>query len=77
MAVVLEDKRVAVAIKLNNGTDSEGNIKTVSTSLGTLSTSGFDAQKAQNIINALAPCLSKVVYSRELTQVKYMSDSGD
>ena len=78
MAVTLTGKRTAVSMKLNNGTDSEGKIKLVSLNLGSLNTADFtseDAQKAQNIINALQPCLSKTVYRTEKTHVDYMTES--
>jgi len=49
-------------MKLNNGTDSEGNVKTVNVSLGTLSDSGWDAAKAYACANAIEACLSKTIY---------------
>lgn len=49
-------------MKLNNGTDSEGNVKTVNVSLGTLSASAWDAQKAYACASAIEGCLSKTIY---------------
>lgn len=76
MAVTLQTKKISVSMKLNNGTDSEGKIKLISANLGSLSTTNFDAQKAANIINALKPCLSKVVYTSEITEVKTILESA-
>ncbi|MBQ7170347.1 MAG: hypothetical protein IJR63_10650 [Synergistaceae bacterium] len=62
-------KKVSVNIKLDNGTDGEGNQRTVSVPLGTLSKDSFNADKAIAIIGALEPCLSKTVYSVEKVEV--------
>lgn len=64
MAVVTL-KKIAVNVKLNNGTDSEGNVKLVSVSLGNLSEENYDADEALGVVTALAPCLSKTVSSLE------------
>lgn len=58
-------KKVSVNLKLENGTDAEGNIKLVNVSLGTLSKDSFDADKALAIVQLLSPCLSKTVNSTE------------
>ena len=62
-------KKVSVNIKLDNGTDGEGNQRTVSIALGTLSKDNFNADKAIAIIAALEPCLSKTVYAIEKVEV--------
>ncbi len=75
MAVSMNPKKTAVSLKLNNGTDSEGKIKTVNLNLGTLKIADFTsetAQKAQNIITALKPCLSKAVVSVEKTHIDFL-----
>ena len=72
MAVSLMAKRTAISMKLNNGTDSEGKIKLVALNLGSLKEEDLtseELQKAQNIINALAPCLDKTVHHTEKTHV--------
>ena len=69
MAAVTECKKVAVAIKLNNGTTKTGAPKTVSVSLGKLDKSAFDAQKAINIVNVLVPCLDRSLNAIEKTEV--------
>lgn len=53
-------KRTA-SVKLENGTDSSGNIKYVSAALGTLSPQRWDADKILGIVSALAPCLNKTI----------------
>lgn len=57
--------QVSVNLKLENGTDTEGNMKYVSLSLGSLSKDRFDADKVLAIKRLLAPCLSKTVRSVE------------
>ena len=72
MAVILMAKSTAISMKLNNGTDSKGQLKTVALNLGSLKEEDFtseDLQKAQNIISALEPCLDKVVHHTEKTHV--------
>ncbi len=61
--------KVSVRLKLENGTDAEGNMKYVNLSLGSLSKDNFDADKALAVKALLAPCLSKTVGSVEMTQV--------
>ena len=67
-------KKVSVNVKLDNGTDAAGNVKTVGVSLGTLSTSGFDANKVMAIVPLLEPCLTKSVYSVEKVEVSTLSN---
>lgn len=64
-----ELKKVSVSVKLENGTDSEGNLKTVSISLGNLSKDNFNADKALAIVGLLGPCLSKTIASVEKVEV--------
>ncbi len=51
----------AVTLRLEAGTDAEGNIKYVNQSIGTLSKDRWDGDKVMNIKDAMAPCLSKTV----------------
>ncbi len=62
-------KKVSVNVKLNNGTDSEGNQRTVTISLGTLSKDNFNADKALTVIAALEPCLDKALSAVEKVEV--------
>lgn len=54
-------KKVACNVVLENGTDSEGNLKTVNLSLGALSKDSWNADKALAIVQALGPCLNKTI----------------
>ena len=64
MAVNTTLDKIAVKMNLNNGTDpTTGQIKTVGVNLGSLNPTAYDAQKVMNIVEGLAPCLAKTVYS--------------
>ena len=56
-------RKISVNIQLNNGTDTYGQDRYVSISLGNLSEENYDADKVYSVIEALAPCLSKTVSS--------------
>lgn len=56
------DKEV-VQLKLNNGTDPSGNVRTVNQNLGALNPNAWDATKVMAISEALIPCLSKSIYA--------------
>lgn len=62
-------KKVSVQMRLNNGTDSQGNVKTVSLNIGTLSTSGYNADKALAISQLISPCLAKSLVSVDEVKV--------
>lgn len=66
-------KKITVSVKLNNGTDSEGNVKLVSVSLGNMSEENFDDDKALAVVTALAPCLAKTVSSIEESDLSTLS----
>ena len=68
-------KNVSVILKLENGTDAEGNMKYVNLSLGNLSKDTFDADKALAVKAVLTPCLSKEVGSVEMIQTCIVSAS--
>ena len=74
MAISTESKNISVAIKLNNGTTSSGQPKTLSVNLGSLNKTAFDAQKAINIISALGPCFVRTLHSIEKTEVSYLNE---
>jgi len=63
MAVTEEADKQQCTIKINNGRDSAGNVKTVNQNLGSLAVNGWDAQKAVNIVNALTPLFSSGVHA--------------
>lgn len=68
-------KSVRVNIKLDNGTDSLGNTKTVSQSLGTLSKDRYDADKALAIVDLLEPVYTKSVNSVEEVKTSTLQPS--
>ncbi len=74
MAVTSTLKKVSVNVKLDNGTDALGNVKTVSVNLGNLSVQNFDAAKAMAIVNLLEPCFTKTVYSVEKVEVSTLEE---
>ena len=61
-------KKISVNIKLNNGVDQQGNMKLVTLSLGKLSLTGYDADKALALVNLLEACLDKSI--QEVDEVK-------
>jgi len=72
-------KKVTARVKLENGSDAEGNMKYVNQSLGDLSESYFStnpteaAAKLLAIKNTLAPCLSKAIGSLETVETSEIS----
>lgn len=63
MAVITTLDKIAVKMNLNNGTDSQGKVKTVSQNLGSLNPQTYDAEKVMNIVEGLMPCFAKSVHS--------------
>lgn len=66
-------KYVTVIVKINNGTDSEGNIRTANISLGNMSEWAYDDNKALRIVSALAPCLKRSITAVERTSTYTLS----
>ena len=66
---------VKVAVNLNNGTDSQGNTKTVAISMGSLNKSTFDADKALAIVGAMGPVLDKSVEHVSKTEVSTITSA--
>lgn len=66
-------KKVSVNVKLNNGVDDKGSVKTVGISLGTLNVNTFEDSKALAIINLLKACLAKSVYAVEKTELSELA----
>lgn len=62
MAATKTLSKVVYQMKLNNGVDMSGNVKTVNVSLGTINANAADDDKALAITNAIGPCLSKAIY---------------
>lgn len=69
MAATETVTKVAVNILVNNGTTQTGALKTASISMGAISTSGYDADKAIAIADLISDCLAKDMC--ELRKVEY------
>ena len=74
MSAVSTRNSVKVNIKLNNGTDSDGKVQTLSVNLGKLSNDNYTDQKAWNVKSALEPCLDKPVYVVQKTEVSTLTE---
>lgn len=74
MAITENVTKQAITMKLNNGYDAQGNIKTVNLGLGSLSATGYNAQKALNIVEDLTACLSKSVVEVQHVQTSTLID---
>lgn len=72
MAVVTL-KKVTVNLVLNNGTDSQGHVKTVNSSLGNLSETNYDDDKALAVVSALQPCMSKTLVSVQRNDINNLT----
>lgn len=55
--------KVQCKLLLDNGTDAQGNVKTVSVSYPSISPTGYTDAKALAIATAAEDCLTKSVYS--------------
>lgn len=68
MATTSTITKVSVKMLLNNGTDPQtGEVRTVSVSLGALSPTGYNDDKAMAVAEAIAPCLTKSLYGVKKT----------
>lgn len=63
MAITQTVTKINFRINLDNGTDADGNVKTVAVSLPALSVSGYDDAKAIAVATALDNLLTKTIYS--------------
>ena len=73
MAVTTECKKISVAMKLNVGITSAGEVKTVSINLGSLNQNAFNAEKVLNIVESLSNCFDHMIYTTEKTEVSRLS----
>ena len=62
MAARTVTEKIAVSLRLNNGTSTTGQVKTVGVSIGKLNTAAFDADKALTVAGLIEDCLTKSVY---------------
>ena len=74
MAVTSEVFRIRVVIKLDNGTNSFGEKRTISVPLPSLNKDAFDAEKVYAIVAALTPIFSKSVYYAHKTEESSITD---
>lgn len=68
-------KKRTCSIKLENGTDSSGNVRYVSLNIGSLNASRWDGDKALAIVGALESCLNKTIGFVEPTATYTLSPS--
>lgn len=71
MSIITQDKSVKVQMMLNNGTTQTGQLKTVAVSIGKLSLTNYDAEKALNVASAVSDVLAKDL--SEVRQTKIAS----
>lgn len=62
MAARTVTEKIAVNLKLNNGSTSTGAVRTITLSMGKMNKDAFDADKALAISRLIAACLTKSVY---------------
>ena len=62
MAARTVTEKIAVNLKLNNGSTSTGAVRTITLSMGKMNEDAFDADKALAISRLIAACLTKSVY---------------
>lgn len=65
---------VKANLKLNNGIDSQGRAKTVSQSMGTMSVTGWENQKAWNVLEKLVSCLQLTLADFESVKTSTLTE---
>lgn len=73
MAVNTMLQKVSIHVRMSDGVDSNGTTKYVGMSLGTINPETFDVQKAMNIVNKLADCITKGISYLQKTEVSRIS----
>lgn len=58
-------KSVRVNVKLENGTDNEGNTVYVDLPLGNINKNTFNANRVISIVSVLEPCITRNIFSVE------------
>lgn len=66
-------RKISVNIKLDDGVDSQGNAKYVTISLGKISLTGYNQDKAVALVNLLTPCLDKTHHATEEVKVNTLT----
>ena len=69
MAARTVTEKIAVNLKLNNGTSQTGSVKTLTVSMGKISLTGFDVDKAAAVAGLIEACLTNSVY--EVQKLEY------
>ena len=77
MAAVTELSRIAVNLKLNNGTNAQGITRYATLSLGKLDPNEWNAGKALAIKEALEPCLALEVDEVNVIKTEDLYDDGN
>lgn len=75
MAIVTTLNKVAINLKLNYGTDDQGDQVTKTVSLSSLNPTAFDESKVMSIVGLLTPCLNFPVLSTNKTENSTMVES--
>lgn len=73
MAATETINKIAVKMLLNAGTTASGDVKTVSSSLPTLSLTGYTPERAMAVTAAWEACLSKSIYSVQAVKTAELS----
>ena len=77
MAVTSTLNKIAVKMNLNNGTDPQtGEVNTVSVNLGSLNPETYDSAKAMAVAEAIAPCLTKTLYSVQEVRTSTLTNNA-
>ena len=71
MSIITQDRSIKVQMMLNNGTTQTGQLKTVAVSIGKLSLTNYDAEKALTVADAVSDVLAK-----DLSEVRQTKTSS-
>lgn len=75
MATTLTAQKIALTLKLDNGTSESGAVKTVSVSVASLDKDGWDDDKAFTLATLIGQCLSKNLYAIQKTETSNMTEA--
>ncbi len=65
---------ISVYLRINNGTTTTGQVKTLPISIGKLNKSTFDADKALAIAGLIEECITKSVYEVQKVETSEISN---
>lgn len=66
-------QKVSIHVVLDNGTDSYGNVKSITSPLFDMNEDFLDNAKAYSVVSALAPCLRKTVVQIKKVEVSTLT----